>query len=492
MSKLPDDVHPHYLPDQLRRVMPDLGPVFYIDNWPFGPQMLVVASPDAAYQITQEHSLPKYPAMRTFLRPLTGEYDLVTMEGQLWKTWRTIYNPGFSAGHLMTLVPDIVKETTIFCDILREHARNQDIFPLKEATDNLTMDVISRVVMDTHINSQRSHNEMVSALRRQIPWLTFGTEINPIQRYHPLRPLVHWYNARQMNKYISRVLEDRFAGYTNGETMPAGTARHSKSVIDLALNTYLADAAANQTAKSSMTAKGMDATFKAFAISQIKLFIFSGHDTTSSSICFVFYLLSKHPSALECLRAEYQEVFGPDLTQTASIIAKDPHLLNRLPYTVAVLKESLRLFPVVSSTRVGEPDFSVVDSHGRQYPTEGCLVWSIHHAIQRDPAYWPQPDSFLPERWLVPQGDPLHPIKGAWRAFEFGPRTCIGQELAMLEMKIAMVMTLREFDVKAAYEEWDMLKSKGGRKTVEGERAYQIILAQPSDGLPCRVKMAAE
>lgn len=147
MSKLPDDAYVHYLPDQLKRAFPHLGPVFYIDSWPFVPRILVVASPTSAYQITQEHSLPKYPATRKFLRPLTGESGLITMEGQLWRTWRTIYNPGFSAAHLKTLVPDIVDETVIFCNILREHARSRDIFPLKHATGNLTMDVIGRVVM---------------------------------------------------------------------------------------------------------------------------------------------------------------------------------------------------------------------------------------------------------------------------------------------------------------------------------------------------------
>ncbi|MCJ1281249.1 hypothetical protein MMC26_000567 [Xylographa opegraphella] len=479
LANLPTDANPHYLPDQTRLAVPGLGPIYYLDNWPFSAPILVTASPSTAYQIAQEHSLPKFHAMRKFLRPLTGEYDLVTMEGQLWKTWRAIYNPGFSLTHLMTLVPQIVKETAVFCEILQQHAEAKDLFEMKTLTDNLTMDIIGKVVLDSNINSQQSENVMVTALRRQIPWLSFGAEINPIKRFNPLRPLVHWYNASQMDRYISLELEDRFSHLqTSGKSY---LFKESKSIADLTLNTYLADKT------PEAIAAGMDANFKSFAISQIKLFIFSGHDTTSSTMSYVFYLLGKHPTALQRLRNEHDNVFGVG-TPLGSVICDKPHLLNQLPFTTAVIKETLRLFPVVSSTRAGEPGYSVVDEQGRFFPTDGCLVWSIHHALHRDPAFWPQPDAFVPERWLAEPTDPLYPIKGAWRPFKFGPRNCIGQELAVLEIKIVVLMALRRFDVEAAYEEWDLLAGRKGRRTVNGERAYQVLLAQPSDGLPCRVK----
>ena len=69
------------------------------------------------------------------------------MEGQQWKHWRSIYNPGFSSNHLMALVPDIVQETATFCHILQEHADTKDIFRMKDHTDNLAMDVMGKVVL---------------------------------------------------------------------------------------------------------------------------------------------------------------------------------------------------------------------------------------------------------------------------------------------------------------------------------------------------------
>ena len=147
MSKLPRDAHPHYLADQLRQTYPDMGPIFYLDAWPIITFTLVVASPATLAQITTEHVLPKFPAIKDYLHPLANGKDIVSMDGQEWKYWRSIFNPGFSANHLMTLVTDIVRETTVFCEVLQSHAREQDIFPMKTLTDNLAMDVIGKVVL---------------------------------------------------------------------------------------------------------------------------------------------------------------------------------------------------------------------------------------------------------------------------------------------------------------------------------------------------------
>lgn len=147
MSKLPADARGNYIPRQIRAAMPGLGPIFYLDLWPFGPQTLVVSTPAGIYQMTQEHSLPKFHAMRKFLRPMTGEYDLVTMEGDMWKMWRNIFSPGFSSGHLIGFASAIVKDTITFCEILRECDQARGLVSLKKLTDNLTMDVIGKVVL---------------------------------------------------------------------------------------------------------------------------------------------------------------------------------------------------------------------------------------------------------------------------------------------------------------------------------------------------------
>ena len=308
----------------------------------------------------------------------------------------------------------------------------------------------------------------------QVRWLTFGAEANPFTRYNPIRPLVHWYNLRRMNNYVSQEVDNRFAQI---QTQGNRSAKGKKSIIDLVLTTDVAE-------KTATEARAMDSTFRRFTMSQIKLFLFSGHDTTSSTVCYIFYILAIYPAILARVRAEHVSIIGQDASRAASVITSDPFLLNKLPYTLAVIKETLRMYPAVSSIRTGEPDFSVRDNAGRLFPTNGFLVWANQQPVHRDPNYWKRPDNFLPERWLVTPSDPLYPIKGAWRAFEHGPRNCIGQELAVLEMKVIMVMTVRTFKVELMYDELDYSE---GIRTVYGQRGYQIQRAQPSDDLPCRV-----
>ena len=117
------------------------------------------------------------------------------------------------------------------------------------------------------------------------------------------------------------------------------------------------------------------------------------------------------------------------------------------------------------------------------------MIWILHQALQRNTTYWKQPDEVVPERWLVGPEDSLYPVKGAWRPFEHGPRNGIGQGLVLLELRVALALTIREFDIKAAYHEWDKMRATKGIKTVDGERAYQVEEGgpHPADRFPCRV-----
>ena len=147
LSKLPRDAHPSYLPGLIRQAVPDVGQVFYLDLWPFNRPMLVVSSPSVAHQFTQQDSLCKSPELHRWMKSLANNQDLVSLEGQEWKYWRSIYNPGFSASHLIHLVPQMLKEVSVFRDILKDRAQSGVILPLEEATVNLTMDIIGKIVL---------------------------------------------------------------------------------------------------------------------------------------------------------------------------------------------------------------------------------------------------------------------------------------------------------------------------------------------------------
>ena len=106
---------------------------------------------------------------------------------------------------------------------------------------------------------------MVNALRRQMRWMAFGSEGNPLQQYHPFRPFIHRYNTYQMDRYISPEVDARFEMHRNAsafESKPTSIAR-SKSVMDLALNAYFKQ---NPDVNSS---GGIDPLFKEIAINQM-------------------------------------------------------------------------------------------------------------------------------------------------------------------------------------------------------------------------------
>lgn len=315
-------------------------------------------------------------------------------------------------------------------------------------------------------------------------WLSLGNEFNLLKRWNPVRPLVQWYNAYIMDHFLDAELEQYFGPSRAEAVYEIGSSKSSRSIIGLSAESYMRER------KSGQTNEEMDKAFRQFTKTQIRTFLFAGHDTTSSSMCYAYYLISKNPSALENLRAEHDTVFGKDLSKTSSILSEQPQLINQVPYTTAVIKEALRLFPPSSSMREGSSDCFILGSDGTRYPTEGTLIWVMHQSLHRNPAYWIRPNDFIPERWLVGPDDPLHPVKDGWRPFEFGPRNCLGQELAMLEVKVVLVLTCREFEILPAYVEWDKEHPKNGPKTVKGDRMYQVerVGAHPADGFPCKVQ----
>ena len=284
-----------------------------------------------------------------------------------------------------------------------------------------------------------------------------------------------------MDIYINKEVDKRFQAYRT-KAYEHGND-YFESIIDIALQDYLAD--------PSKAASGeLDAEFRTFATRNMRMLLFAGHDSTGSTISYCYYLLSQNPTALARLRAEHDSVFGTDISAAASAISNSPHLLNQIPYTNAVIKETLRLFPPASSIRQGAEGADLVDEEGNHYPTGNCMIYILHLIIQRDPKYWVRPEEFLPERWLVGPEDPLYPnVKGAWRPFEYGPRNCIGQLSVMLDTKVVLALIAREFDIKPAYEEFDKKHPRKGLRSVGGERVYQIDegAAHPADHFPCRV-----
>lgn len=231
-------------------------------------------------------------------------------------------------------------------------------------------------------------------------------------------------------------------------------------------------------------------------MANLKILLFAGHDTTSVAMCWMFKLLQDNPACLARLRSEHDEILGPDPCHAARILRDSPQVLNNLTYTQAVIKETLRLHVIAFTGREGETGFSLsAPGSNTAYPTEGMEVQDVTPVIHRDPAVWPRADEFVPERWLAAQGDPLYPTKDAWRAFSTGSRSCIGMELAMMELKLVAALVCREFDIAEAWEKWDAKQGLTGKKDMyNGERLYACgqTMNHLKDGMPVHVKMSSK
>ncbi|KAI9162719.1 putative sterigmatocystin biosynthesis P450 monooxygenase stcS [Paramyrothecium foliicola] len=426
MKNLPEDTQQPDAFEALCKAYEKDESIIYVDTWPFAAPMIVVCSPALAVQVCQEHDLPKPPILHKFFNPLAGGANLFTMNGPEWKQSRSLFNPGFSEGYILQQTARIVKEAKVYVEVLREHSETGKMFSLDDVTCSYAMDIIGSVTLDSRLQSQRQYNPLSSALRRQIRWHVLDND--------------SW----QMNNYISKELDKRYAEWVDGTAMSS-----SRSIMHLVLSGYMAQH------KGKPLPKTLDPVFKKWATIEIRLFLFAGHDSTSSTICYCYYLLQSQPETMDRLRKEHDNVLGTDFSQTAERICHQPTLINQLPYTTAVIKETLRLFPPASAMRGGFKGVFLQDTKGNRYPTEGANIWVLHSAIQRNPKYWADPFSFRPERWLVGPSDPLYPVKGGWRPFEHGPRNCLGQPLAMLDIKVTLALTIREFDICHAYDEWD-------------------------------------
>lgn len=431
-----------------------------------------------------------------------GPSNLVSSEGKEWRKWRSAFNPGFSNSHLMTMVSQVVDDCQVFADIMNEHARNNDLFRLEPASIKLTVNIIGRLVLDLDLDAQRGRSVLLDAFSSQIRWQAQGAQFQPSELWDIRRPFVLRYNTWKMDRYITQKLDERFASRNDrGKT---------KYIIDLALETFRKDQGITGDLHNM---KSLDPDFKRAAISNLKAFMFAGHDTTASAITYSYYFLSRYPEVLARLRKEHEDVFGPGLDSVADQLRQDPHLLNKLEYTLAVIKEVTRLAPPASTVRKaplgyvyhhtfnirGRLIFRSYNLHdpatGEILPTDHFMLWPVNVGINRFPKYFPNPNVFDPDRFLP--GNTTD-NRDAWMSFSKGPRNCIGQELAVIELKTLLAMTVRSWDLVPAYDELEKLKDDGagypnlttGVLEQFGERAYQVQMgtAKPAEGLPCRLR----
>ncbi|KIW86126.1 hypothetical protein Z517_01520 [Fonsecaea pedrosoi CBS 271.37] len=194
-----------------------------------------------------------------------------------------------------------------------------------------------------------------------------------------------------------------------------------------------------------MTTKdGVEPLTQTEIIENAALVLIAGSETTATALSGATYLLCKHPRVLKKLQDEVRSAF-----MTESEINLDN--VSRLPYTMAVIKEVLRIYPPtpMSNSRVTPPEGNVIC--GEPLPGNTYLnifQWTSHH----NPKYFADPDLFVPERFLGTDPRYANDNLAMMEPFSVGPRNCIGKNLAYVEMRLILARIVFNFDFELAPE----------------------------------------
>jgi cytochrome P450 len=458
--------------------------VYYLDMFPISQPLVIVSDPRMANQATSHPtvSAEKPDAMIDWFYPITGGHNLFTQNGEEWRRDHALFVPFFSNSNLDASTPVIVNQMKIYREKLRKMATDEMFF-LEPITLALMNDIIGTLVFNADLGAQTRPHPITDTMIRQLD-LKFAANspLDNLGRLNPFKLYSLWNNSRILNNHIKIQIDKRVDIYRSSKVQDDQDL--FKSLLDTALETYFAQPGRRSTDE-------VDSDFLKMLYAQMRMFFFAGYDSTAATMVYCCYTIWNNPDVLSKIRAEHDKVFGPNIAAAMDNVAEKPAILNSLPYTNAVIKETMRLFPAANGIRQGSRDLVLKDKEGNEFPTEGCGIQMNHLACHYSPEVWPRPLEFLPERFLVQPGDELYPVKGAWRPFEYGVRMCTGQALVIKELKAFLVLMAREVDIKECYDEFD-----GGRKVdltnVFSEKVYQVEAgaAHPRDRFPCRISLS--
>jgi cytochrome P450 len=175
---------------------------------------------------------------------------------------------------------------------------------------------------------------------------------------------------------------------------------------------------------------------------ELIVFLFAGHDTTATTLSYAAWALGHHDDQQERVAAEVAAL--PDRALT-------PNDLPHLKYTTQVVRESLRLCPPApTGTRMAYRDLDV----GGYRVEAGTMLVVGRMAVQRDPTLWDDPLRFEPDRFTPERAKDVD----RWQYVPFGggPRSCIGDHFAMLEVTLALATLVRRAEIHSLDEEFPL------------------------------------
>ena len=316
-----------------------------------------------------------------------------------------------------------------FYNVVGKWADTGDPFELEKLTTAFAFDVIYTTIFGTPSRAQVEGCEDLNNWKDVVNATTHGQAMwNPVDRFMLAKQRKA--SKKRLVPSIAKKIYKRL-----DELSP----RKDESSENLGILDAFLERLDHEANGAGLTKASMET-----AIVFVRTLYTGGTLTTSDTLCFVFTILSEYPDIVEKLRSEHRQVYSNDPDTIISMLQSDPGKLKELEYTTRVIKEVLRLYPVANTIRkLDRPGCIIHD--GIRYPlAPSTMICPVQHTWHMDPAIYPNPDSFDPDRFIGMD----RAAQLAWYPFGRGNRACMGQVFAMEEMKMVLLLTMQFFDFK--------------------------------------------
>jgi cytochrome P450 len=370
----------------------------------FGPDynQAVLSDPQHYYNFS---TLPfKMPDDAAFYRNIDG---LVSMNGERHRRYRRLLTPAVSKSHLETYAPNMVRITDTYLQGLRMGTQIDIVAEMKRLSLLIAMNCLFGLeTTDSEFQigslSTRSQEHMFSPLTLFFPVAIPGTSFSKFMALE---------NALQ-EQVLQLIWRKRAAAQNSSNALDGQTGSDMLSIL---MNTRDEDG-------STLTDQELQGN--------VMVLFVAGHETVTYTLTWTLFLLTQHPAVYAAVMDELENVLHGE--------APTADQIGQLTVLDSVIKESLRLLPPLPFLLMRQATENV-ELGSYPIPEGGLVVLSplITHRLEER---FPEPNRFLPERWLT-----IKPTAFEYLPFGAGPRMCLGVGFAAQELRIVLAMLLQRF-----------------------------------------------
>lgn len=370
--------------------------------------MLSLCHPRHLCRVLRSHVL-NYPKSADYekLRPLLGEGIFVS-DGDFWARQRRLLSPEFRPNAVQQFLPVITESVEAILAGWSESEAKGEARDISDDMLKLTLWGIGGALFRRDFRSE--YDRVGRALEICLEQGTL--QMLSMGILQPWMPTPGNLRARRAERDLNGIVRDVIA---QRKAQPGDGDIISRLLV----------------AKDAETGGVMT---EAQVLDEVKSLILAGHETTSLTLSWAFYQLSRNPDVAARLVDEVTRVLGGRVPT-----AED---LGRLEYTRAVFFETMRLYPPVPGvSRVARDADRFDDIEVRPGEVIGISIY----ATQRHPAFWDRPEAFDPDRFDAANVAKIEPY--SYIPFLVGRRVCLGEHFAIMEGVAALAMLVDRFEL---------------------------------------------